>query len=325
MKARDVLSDIPGVQNPGVFRIQGQSNLEFPVDRQKCARWGVNPADVQAVVQSAVGGKAATQIQEGGKAFDVTVRWPLPLRSDEQAILAIPVPVPNNQVTADGRRRRPVADGHDGARLPALTGSSGVVLSATSGPPSRRLADLVTPLNAQGVPDERASFLRAGASTIYREQGQRFIAIKFEVRGRDLAGTVAEARRKVDPLFTMPYRAEWSGEFKQMEEAERRMARMFAVSMVLIGLFLYLAFRSFLDAGVVFANVLAMCVGGVWALKLTGLNFNISAAVGFISILGVAVMNGLLFVSGVQPDAGAGRAAWRRHWRRAPASWCGRW
>src|SRR5207237_736308 len=76
-----------------------------------------------------------------------------------------------------------------------------------------------------------------------------------------------------------------------------RMVRMFAVSMVLIVLFLYLAFRNFLDTFVVLANVLAMVVGGVWALKLAGLNFNISAAVGFISVLGVAVMNGLLFVS----------------------------
>ena len=83
----------------------------------------------------------------------------------------------------------------------------------------------------------------------------------------------------------------------EMEEAEKRMARMFAVSMVLIAILLYMAFRSVLDALVVFANVLAMGVGGVWALKLAGLNFNISAAVGFISILGVAVMNGLLFVS----------------------------
>jgi cobalt-zinc-cadmium resistance protein CzcA len=95
----------------------------------------------------------------------------------------------------------------------------------------------------------------------------------------------------------MPYRTEWSGEFKQMEAAEKRMARMFAISLVLIVLALFLAFRSFLDTAVVFANVLAMGVGGVAALKLAGLNFNISAAVGFISVLGVAVMNGLLFVS----------------------------
>src|SRR5881398_2032000 len=82
-----------------------------------------------------------------------------------------------------------------------------------------------------------------------------------------------------------------------MQEAEKRVARMFAVSLVLIAILLYLAFHSLLDAAVVFANVLAMGVGGVWALKLAGLNFNISAGVGFISILGVAVMNGLLFVS----------------------------
>src|SRR5213076_2730973 len=82
-----------------------------------------------------------------------------------------------------------------------------------------------------------------------------------------------------------------------MEEAEGRMAMWFGLSLALIVLLLYMAFRSFLDAAVVFANVLAMAVGGVWALNITGLNFNISAAVGFISILGVAVMNGLLFVS----------------------------
>src|SRR5205807_10460819 len=92
----------------------------------------------------------------------------------------------------------------------------------------------------------------------------------------------------------------------QMEAGERRMARMFAVSLVLLALLLYLAFRSFLDAAVVFANVLAMGIGGVWALKIAGLHFNISAGVGFISILGVAVMNGLLFVSSFNRMRGRG-------------------
>ena len=154
-----------------------------------------------------------------------------------------------------------------------------------------------TPLDAAGRPSPHGSFLRPGASTIYREQGQRLIAIKFEVRNRDLAGAVSEAQAAVAPLVKPPYRTEWSGEFKQMETAEGRMARMLLVSLVLIAIMLYLAFRSALDAMVVFANVAAMCIGGVFALKLVGLNFNISAAVGFISILGVAVMNGLLMVS----------------------------
>src|SRR5262249_3802587 len=130
-----------------------------------------------------------------------------------------------------------------------------------------------------------------------RDNGKRYIAVRFGVRGRDLAGTVADAQLKVNPLIQPPYSIEWSGEFQEMEEAEGRMLKMGLVSLTAIFLLLYMAFRSALDALVVYANVLAMSLGGIWALLLTGLNFNISAAVGFISILGVAVMNGLLLVS----------------------------
>jgi cobalt-zinc-cadmium resistance protein CzcA len=300
-KIKQKLSKVKGVDNAGVFRIQGQSNLEFPVDRRKCARWNVQVADVENVIAAAVGGKAATQMTEGGRTFDITIRYPEPLRNNEQAILNIPVEVTGNQVAG------PVAGVIDPGRLsttgtsisiPSLTGRADNSPSLPGGTvPRRRLGDLITPLDAKGRPDENGSFLKPGASTIYREQGQRLIAIKFSVRGRDLASTVADAKKQVEPLLQLPYRAEWSGEFQEMEEAEQRLAKVFAVSLVLIVILLYMAFCSVLDAAVVFANVLAMAVGGVWALKIVGLNFNISAAVGFISILGVAVMNGLLFVS----------------------------
>jgi cobalt-zinc-cadmium resistance protein CzcA len=324
VQAREKLEQVPGVENPGVFRTQGQSNLEFPVDRRKAAYWGVNPSDIQLVVQTAVGGKSATTMLEGGKTFDVTLRFPFRLRCDEQAILNIPVPV-SNQVTPTGPvvvAPTPVGGGGTGLSPvgttippPSVFGTQSNVPPVSTTVPTRRLADLVSPLGKYDRPENwhtrpgvaalvggwayrpEASFLRPGASTIYREQGQRLIAAKFEVRNRDLAGAVAEARAAVDPLVQMPYRAEWSGEFKQMEQAEQRMARMFGLSMVLVAVLLYMAFKSVLDGLVVFANVLAMGVGGVWALKVAGLNFNISAAVGFISILGVAVMNGLLFVS----------------------------
>ncbi|MBI1916445.1 MAG: efflux RND transporter permease subunit [Planctomycetes bacterium] len=301
-----LVAGVHGVENAGVFRIRGQSNLEVPVDRQKCARWGVSVADIQNVVQTAVGGKAVAQMTEGERLFDITLRFPPTLRSSEQAILNIPVDLTNYQVTAATAAAlapTPVSGvvsllSPTGTTipLPAPSGSSNDG-PALAGIPRRRLGDLVTPLNEKGQPDEDGSFVRPGASTIYREQGQRLIAIKFGVRGRDLASTVAEAQAAVALLLEAPYRAEWSGEFQEMEEAETRMAKWFGLSLVLIVLLLYLAFRSFLDAGVVLANVLAMAIGGVWALKLVGLNFNISAAVGFISILGVAVMNGLLFVS----------------------------
>src|SRR5205085_10213502 len=155
----------------------------------------------------------------------------------------------------------------------------------------------VTPLNDKGLPDSTGTFIKPGASTISREQGARLIAIKFGVRGRDLASTVAEAQSKVAPLIPPPYRTEWSGEFQEMEEAEQRLVAMVSLSLVLIFILLYLAFHSLLDACLIFVNVIGMMIGGIWTLLLTGLNFNISAAVGFISILGVAVLEGLLVVS----------------------------
>ena len=231
MRVRDVLSGITGVQNASVFRNQGQSNLEFPIDRQKCARWNVSAADVQTVIQSAVGGKSITTMIEGEKLFDITVRWPEALRADEQAILNIPVPV-GNSVASSTQMAQPAtsfAGGGSGTvsatgtaqSLPSATGSTLNAPSFSFGVPTRRLADFITPQNDQGKLDPAGSFLRPGASTIYREQGQRFIAIKFEVRGRDLAGGVAEARARVEPMIHAPYIAEWSGEFQQMEQAEK--------------------------------------------------------------------------------------------------------
>ena len=123
------------------------------------------------------------------------------------------------------------------------------------------------------------------------------IAVKFNVVGRDLGSTVAEARMKTGDLFRSPYRAAWTGEFHEMEEAEVRLVLATALSLVLILTLLYLAFRSMLDTLVVLTSVVAASMGGVWALLITGSNFNISAGVGFISIIGVAVMNGLLLVS----------------------------
>ena len=303
-KVKSALNEVRGVVHAGVFRIQGQSNLEIPIDREKCALWGVSIADVQSTIQAAVGGRATTQMTEGGMTYDITVRYPERLRNNVQAILDIPVDIANNQVTPLGPQTQNATSVTGASTGPSSTGAS-LALPAVTGSqfnapnipnlvPQRRLGDLVSPY-LQGGSD--GQFIRPGASTIYREQGQRLIAIKFGVSGRDLAGTVEEAKAKVQPLIHLPYRDEWSGEFQEMEEAEARLAKVFGLSLALIVVLLYLAFRSLLDTAVVLANVVAMGMGGVWALELAGLNFNISAAVGFISILGVAVMNGLLLVS----------------------------
>jgi cobalt-zinc-cadmium resistance protein CzcA len=302
-----VLNGIQGIENVGVFRIKGQPNLEFPVDRRKCNAWGVNVSDVQNVIQTAVGGKAVTQMTEGERTFDITLRWPARLRGDERSILDIPVDV-NNQVTPGYVPTLPqttltgqaqgISTSGTSAVMPSATGSVyGANLNNLSSTPRRRLGDLVTPLDENGKPDPKGHFLRPGASTIYREQGNRLIAVKFSVRDRDLAGAVAEAQEKTTHLFEAPYRSEWSGEFQEMEEAENRLMYIIPLSIGLIFILLYLAFHSLLDACLVLTNVVALSLGGVWALLLTGTNFSISAAVGFISIFGVAIMDGLLLVS----------------------------
>src|SRR5258708_29966152 len=86
-KVVNAIRDVPGIQDVGLYRIKGQSNLELPIDRQKCALWNIKPADVHAVIQSAIGGQAVSQMIEGEKSFDITIRWPKHLREDETAIL----------------------------------------------------------------------------------------------------------------------------------------------------------------------------------------------------------------------------------------------
>lgn len=314
---KTIMAGIRGIENPGVLRIKGQSNLEFPIDRAACETWNVKVADVHNVLQTAVGGKPFSQMIEGEKAFDITLRWPERLRQDTNAILNIPVDISSHAVTggvAPGFPKTPLTGPSGGlstlGTTQAMPTPSGNTLSGdfnnVGSLPRRRVGDFVTPVNDEGAPDPSADYIKPGASMIYREQGRRLIAVKFGVRGRDLASAVAEAQEKTASLFPPGYQTEWSGEFQEMEEAEHRLLIVVSFSLVLILILLYLAFRSLLDALVVFSNVVAASVGGIWALLLTGSNLNISAAVGFISILGVAIMNGLLLVSAFNQFRGRG-------------------
>jgi cobalt-zinc-cadmium resistance protein CzcA len=288
---------VRGIVDVGVFSIKGATNLDFRVDLEKCKRWGVSAADVNNVIQTALGGKALSTMIEGEKAFDITVRWPLDRRGSESTILDVPVDVTNNQVVLNAGPALAPNPGGSGIVGPSKTGS----LTDTSNPitnaPRLRLRDLVSPVGKDGRPEPNGSFERAGPSTIYREQGQRQVALKFSVRDRDLGGAVADAKVATKDLIHAPYRIVWSGEFQEEEEAEARLLIIIPTSLVLIFILLYLAFHSVIDACLVLMNVVALSLGGIWALLLTDTNFSISAAVGFISIFGVAIMDGLLLVS----------------------------
>jgi cobalt-zinc-cadmium resistance protein CzcA len=295
-----LLSAVPGVTDVGVFRIIGQSGLNFAIDKQKCARWGVSVADVENALATAVGGQAFTTIIEGERNFDLVLRWPHELRYTREAILNIPVDVEmhgtSTATNSSGLSPTETADSS-----PAVVGTANDAdYGQLNQAPRRRLRDFVTPLTEAGLLDDaKGSFVQPGASTIYREQGRRLIAIKFGVRGRDLGSTVAEAQRKLAPLIQPPLAAEWSGEFEQMEQADVRLKIVVPLSIGLVIVMLYLAFFSLVDVAIVLANVVSLVCGGILALLIMRINFSVSAAVGFISIFGVAIMNGLILVSSI--------------------------
>jgi heavy metal efflux system protein len=297
-KAKHILQGVPGIANVGIFRARGSTHLQFRPDPEKCQKWGVAVSDVNNVVSSALAAQPQSTMVEGEKLFDIAIRWPKWRRSDETSILDIPVDIINNQVVlAQGSGFTPNAFGH------ALTPPSTVgTLARTDNPisssaPRLRLRDLVSPVDQYLRIKRDGSFIDPGASTIYRSNGKRMIAIKFSVRGRDLGSAVAEAKEKTKDLWQVPYHPVWSGEFEQMEEANGRLMWMIPLSLALIMVMQYAHFRSIIDTIVIMTNVFDVFVGGVWSLYLTGTNFSVSAAMGFVSLFGIAHMEGLLLIS----------------------------
>jgi cobalt-zinc-cadmium resistance protein CzcA len=141
--------------------------------------------------------------------------------------------------------------------------------------------------------------LDTGASYIYRESNQRYIPVKFSVRGRDLGGTVADAQERVARKVNLPtgYRIEWAGEFGELQKAKKRLEVIVPVSLILIMVLLYGLFNSLHDSLLALAGIPFAIAGGLLSLYVTGLDFSISAAIGFVSLFGISVMNGILLIT----------------------------
>jgi heavy metal efflux system protein len=141
--------------------------------------------------------------------------------------------------------------------------------------------------------------LDTGASYIYHESGQRYIPIKFSVRGRDLGGAVEEAQQRIKEHVQLPtgYRIVWAGEFEDFQNATARLQVIVPIALLLILALLYGLFNSLRDSLLATAGIPFSIGGGIIALYLTGIDFSISAAIGFVSLFGVSVMNGILIIT----------------------------
>lgn len=138
-----------------------------------------------------------------------------------------------------------------------------------------------------------------GPAFIYRDNTKRFIGVKFSVRERDLGSTIAEAQRNVNQHIQLPagYRIDWTGEFENQVRAGQRLTQVVPISLLLIFVLLFIMFGNAKDAGYVLINVPFALVGGILALHLTGINFGISAGVGFIALFGICVQNGVILIT----------------------------
>jgi cobalt-zinc-cadmium resistance protein CzcA len=243
-----VMSQIKGVADLGLFQVIGQPNLNYTVNREAAARYGINVADVQDAIQTAVGGNAVTQLLEGDARYDVVVRYLPQYRDTQEAI--------------------------DNIRLLAPSGER-VSLA--------QLTDVRT---------------EDGAEEIYREEGQRFVAIKYSVRDRDLGSTVEEAIAKVDKQVQLPpgYKIDWAGEYESQQRSSRRLMLVLPITIILIFAILYTMFHSGKWALLILVIVSMAPVGGLVALLLTHTNFSVSTGVGFLALFGVSVETGVILL-----------------------------
>ena len=138
-----------------------------------------------------------------------------------------------------------------------------------------------------------------GPTTIYRENLQRYAPVKFGVRGRDLAGAIEDAQKQIKQKVALPYgmHLEWEGEVQELKSVEKRLMLIIPLTLLLIGFVVYIAVGNWLDMAITLIDIPVACTGGVLALLITGTNFSVSAAMGFVSVFGIAVQDALLMVT----------------------------
>ena len=268
-KIKSVLSTVQGVTDLAVFTSLGQPTVQIDIDRKRASRYGLSPGDINATIKVAIGGDSAGELYEpnSDRHFPIVVRLAPEFRKSLDDIRNLKIAVQNPAVASQG------------------SGSS-------AAQPAGGLVQI--PLT-----DVATVSLLTGASYIYREQQQRYLPIKFSVRDRDLGGAIQEAQAKIEEQVPLPpgLRMEWVGEFGNLQDAIARLKLVVPLSLVMIGLLLWINFGSLTDTLLAMSVIPMAIIGGVLALFVTGIPFSVSAAIGFIALFGIAVMDGIIVLS----------------------------
>ncbi|MDX7874247.1 efflux RND transporter permease subunit [Aeromonas caviae] len=243
-----IVGKVEGASSVYAERVAGGRYVKVDIDRLKAARYGLNIADVQAVLATAVGGMEVGQTIEGRERYPINLRYPQSYRDSVASLELLPVVTPS------------------GARI-ALADVARVYIS------------------------DEAPMLRSENA---RLNGWVYV----DIRGRDIGSFVAEAKTEVDKQLVLPagYALTWSGQYEYMERAKARLAYVVPLTVAIIVLLLYLAFRRFQEVLLILTTLPLAVVGGIWTLWLLDFNLSVAVGVGFIALAGVAVETGVLML-----------------------------
>jgi len=271
------VQSIPGTRSAFAERAVSGYYLDIDIDRVEAGRHGVNVADVQAVIATAIGGMTITQMVEGRERYGVRVRYPQELRDTPERLASVLVPV-NHDVS--GPTRAPMG--------------AAAIMSGSS------LRESATAVGTAQIPlGQIATIKQVPGPMVVRTEGAMPTAwVYVDVGGRDIGGYVTEAKKMVTDMVRLApgYSIVWSGQYEYMQRATERMRVVIPATLAIIFLLLYFNFRSIGETLIVMLSLPFALVGGIWLVAALGYNWSVAIAVGFIALAGVAAETGVVML-----------------------------
>ena len=271
-QVESAVQGVPGTRSAFAERAQSGYYLDIDIDRAAAARHGLNPADVQTVIATAIGGMTITQTVEGRERYGVRVRYPQELRDTPEKLEAVLVPV-----------------AHESAQQ-----SAQVSMSGSTSPASTMSAG-----GAQVPLGQIATIRKVAGPMVVRTEGAIPTAWVFiDVAGRDIGSYVRDAQKMVERMVTLPqgYSIVWSGQYEYMQRARERLKLVIPATLALIFLLLYFNFKRVGEALIVMLSLPFALVGGIWFMWMLGYNWSVAVAIGFIALAGVAAETGVVML-----------------------------
>ena len=274
-QVEQAVQEIPGTRSAFAERAVSGYYLDIDIDRAAAARHGVNVADVQAVIATAIGGMTITQTVEGRERYGVRVRYPQELRDTPERLASVLVPV-NHDVGTNASRAP------DAGAMGGTTGGSAMA-----------------PGTAQVPLGQLATIKQVAGPMVVRTEGAMPTAwVYVDVADRDIGSYVRDAQKMVGDMVVLPpgYSIVWSGQYEYMQRAAEKMKLVIPATLAIIFLLLYFNFKSVGETLIVMASLPFALVGGIWLISALGYNWSVAVAIGFIALAGVAAETGVVML-----------------------------